>query len=106
MVGLNLNVNMGSNKEHHEINPIRETHSFVRDDDVIGRGKDRDDIVGMLLNSHQDQGAESLSVISIGGLGKTTLAQLCFINDKNVQQHFELKGPLVCMIGLGKSSNP
>lgn len=41
---------MGFNKEYYEINLIREIYFFVRDDDVIGRGKDRDDIVGMFLN--------------------------------------------------------
>ncbi|XP_031270144.1 putative disease resistance protein RGA1 [Pistacia vera] len=69
----------------------RETHSFVRASDVIGRDKDKEKIMKLLLRP--SDGHENVSVIpivGIGGLGKTTLAKLVY-NDKMVDEFFKLK---------------
>lgn len=69
----------------------RETHSFILEEEAIGRDVDKSAIIEMVLQS--DNVGERLSVIpivGIGGLGKTSLAQLVF-NDENVQRRFELK---------------
>ncbi|XP_021837603.1 disease resistance protein RGA2-like [Spinacia oleracea] len=69
----------------------RETHSFVLEEEVIGREENKNEILEMLLKS--DNIGNELSVIpivGIGGLGKTTLAQLVY-NNNSVQQHFELR---------------
>ncbi|XP_031249197.1 putative disease resistance protein RGA1 [Pistacia vera] len=69
----------------------RETHSFVRASDVIGRDKDKEKIMKLLLRP--SDGHENVSVIpivGIGGLGKTTLAKLVY-NDKMVDKFFKLK---------------
>ncbi|XP_031249203.1 putative disease resistance protein RGA4 [Pistacia vera] len=69
----------------------RETHSFVRASDVIGRDKDKEKIMKLLLRP--SDGHENVSVIpivGIGGLGKTTLAKLVY-NDKMVEEYFKLK---------------
>ncbi|XP_044507252.1 putative disease resistance protein RGA4 [Mangifera indica] len=69
----------------------RETHSFVRASDVIGRDKDKEEVMKILLCPND--GHENVSVISIigiGGLGKTTLAKLVY-NDDKVSDYFKLK---------------
>ncbi|XP_014511410.1 putative disease resistance protein RGA1 [Vigna radiata var. radiata] len=70
---------------------VREmTHSHVNPSNVTGRKHDKNEIVKLLV---QDSERQSLSVISIagmGGLGKTTLAKLVF-NDTNIDECFPLK---------------
>ncbi|KAK9159525.1 hypothetical protein Syun_005866 [Stephania yunnanensis] len=69
----------------------RETTSRLNDN-VIGRESDKEDIIKMLIN-HDHGNNIALPVIAIvglGGLGKTTLAQLVY-NDDAVKKHFELK---------------
>ncbi|XP_031270058.1 putative disease resistance protein RGA1 [Pistacia vera] len=76
---------------NHVIGWERETHSFVHASDVIGRDKDKNKIMKLLLRP--SDGHENVSVIpivGIGGLGKTTLAKLVY-NDKLVNEYFTLK---------------
>ncbi|KAH6796402.1 hypothetical protein C2S51_037388 [Perilla frutescens var. frutescens] len=64
---------------------------LIEPDHVIGRDEDKERIVDLLVNRVSD--CEQLSVvpiIGVGGLGKTTLAQLVF-NDQRVCQHFDTK---------------
>ncbi|XP_050259698.1 putative disease resistance protein RGA4 [Quercus robur] len=68
----------------------RETHSFVPDEDVIGREKDKQAIIDLLLDFDVEDNVSFISIVGIGGLGKTTLAQYVF-NDEKVRTNFELK---------------
>ncbi|KAM6592662.1 hypothetical protein CsatA_000365 [Cannabis sativa] len=72
---------------------VRETHSFVNLLDVIGRDCEKGEILDMVL---KDQAQESdnqilvISVIGIGGLGKTTLIKSVY-NDDKIGEKFDLK---------------
>ncbi|PON93742.1 NB-ARC domain containing protein [Trema orientale] len=95
-VGLHLNLreSVTNNREWDR----RETSSFVVESEVYGRQEDKEKIVELLLSSEatiQGGGGGDLTVscipiIGLGGLGKTTLAQLAY-NDLKVIQHFDVR---------------
>nr|XP_023914358.1 putative disease resistance protein RGA1 [Quercus suber] len=69
---------------------VRETHSSVRSEEVIGRDKDKKEIIRILLDTNVEESVLILPIVGLGGLGKTTLAQLVF-NDEKIQNRFEQK---------------
>ncbi|CAL5441115.1 unnamed protein product [Camellia sinensis] len=74
-----------------EYDVSRETSSFITQPQLYGRDEDRDKLVKFLVEDVCD--SEDVSVypiLGIGGLGKTTLAQMAF-NDERVKPHFDLK---------------
>ncbi|XP_044479426.1 disease resistance protein RGA2-like [Mangifera indica] len=76
---------------NHVIDRERETHSFVRDSNVIGRDKDKEEIIRILLcPSYRNVSVSIIPIVGLGGLGKTTLAKLVY-NDEIVGDHFKLK---------------
>ncbi|KAH9734078.1 putative disease resistance RPP13-like protein 1 [Citrus sinensis] len=68
------------------------TTSLVNEAEVYGREKDKEEIVELLLRDdlRPDNGLSVYSIHGLGGVGKTTLAQLVY-NDDRVQRHFEIK---------------
>ncbi|XP_057718415.1 disease resistance protein RGA2-like isoform X2 [Arachis stenosperma] len=65
----------------------RTTHSHVNASDVIGREKDKERIIELLM----ENGSKSvLSIVGVGGVGKTTVAKLVF-NDVRIAQSFRLR---------------
>ncbi|XP_028787829.1 putative disease resistance RPP13-like protein 1 [Neltuma alba] len=68
------------------------TTSVVNESVVVGREDEKEKLLKMLL-CDEDPTGNAIGVITIwgmGGLGKTTLAQLLY-NDNKVQEHFDLK---------------
>ncbi|GAU38265.1 hypothetical protein TSUD_119460 [Trifolium subterraneum] len=66
--------------------------SVVNESVMVGRKDDKETIMNMLLS---DSGTSNnkigvVAILGMGGVGKTTLAQLVY-NDKEVQEHFDLK---------------
>ncbi|PHU28844.1 Disease resistance protein RGA2 [Capsicum chinense] len=69
----------------------RETGFVLTELEVYGRDKEEDEIVKILINNVSDaQELLVLPILGIGGLGKTTLAQMVF-NNQRVTEHFNLK---------------
>ncbi|TYG87661.1 hypothetical protein ES288_A13G233200v1 [Gossypium darwinii] len=68
----------------------RETISFVDSTDVIGRDEDKENIISMLMKPSEDRNVPVIPIVGIGGLGKTTLAQFVY-NDDRVTSLFPLK---------------
>ncbi|KAH7677284.1 P-loop containing nucleoside triphosphate hydrolase protein [Dioscorea alata] len=66
-----------------------QTHSYVPESEVIGRDKEKEEIVQMLIRDHFEEKVTVVSIVGMGGLGKTTLAQL-ICGDENVKNHFQL----------------
>ncbi|XVE91891.1 hypothetical protein REPUB_Repub01dG0050500 [Reevesia pubescens] len=68
----------------------KQTHSFVRKEDVVGREGDKEAIMKRLLDSTVVDNVSVIPIVGIGGQGKTTLAQLAY-NDEEIVKHFELR---------------
>ncbi|KAK9091168.1 hypothetical protein Sjap_024345 [Stephania japonica] len=68
----------------------RLTSSFVIEPEVYGRNEDREKIIQLLLaNVNRQDDVSIYAIFGMGGLGKTTLAQLVY-NDEMVKEHFQL----------------
>ncbi|KAL6597437.1 hypothetical protein ACP70R_046877 [Stipagrostis hirtigluma subsp. patula] len=58
---------------------------------VLGRDREKNQIVSKLVEANDQQNMKIVSVIGLGGSGKTTLAKLVF-NDVNIiQKHFDVR---------------
>lgn len=64
----------------------RYTSSIVHEPSIHGREVDKNNIIKMLLSEVRPMSV--LAIVGMGGLGKTTLAQLVF-NDQRVRQSFD-----------------
>ncbi|XP_048329343.2 putative disease resistance protein RGA1 isoform X2 [Ziziphus jujuba] len=90
---------IANDRKFHLVTGLQETevvtaewkdHSFQREEDTIGREDDKVEIKKRLFDMKTKENIGVIPIVGVGGLGKTTLAQLVF-NDEEVQRHFEPK---------------
>ncbi|KAJ4775780.1 NBS-LRR-like resistance protein [Rhynchospora pubera] len=65
------------------------TDANVIESKVVGRDEDQEKIVKLLLEESNNEGLKVVPVVGMGGLGKTTIAQLVY-KDPRVNDHFKL----------------
>nr|XP_023902238.1 putative disease resistance protein RGA4 [Quercus suber] len=73
------------------VSPNRETRPWLPNNGVVvGREDEKNQIINRLLEPNNEENVLVVAIVGIAGLGKTTLAQ-CVYNDDKVDTHFELK---------------
>lgn len=68
----------------------RRTNSYVNESEVYGRNDDKERIIHFLTEMGDERSISMLPIVGMGGLGKTTLAQLAF-NDERTKSHLDLQ---------------
>ncbi|CAO2836448.1 unnamed protein product, partial [Amaranthus hypochondriacus] len=87
-------------KYEYDMDAIRkrreETCSYVNEGDIIGRDEDKEKIMNMLLGFNCNEDFGCVSIVGVGGCGKTSLAQLIF-NDEKIVEEFSENRFWVCV---------
>lgn len=83
--------------ERYSLTVVKEQTTSSEPEVIVGREGDKAVIKSFLLDSNYKDNVSVISIIGMGGLGKTTLAQHVF-NDKQVESHFAVKH-WFCVLG-------
>ncbi|WOL15624.1 disease resistance RPP13-like protein 3 [Canna indica] len=72
---------------------------YEADEDVVGFDKDKKELVSRLLDAEEiNQRRSVISIVGMGGIGKTTLARKLY-NDSEVNRHFQV----LCWVTVSQS---
>ncbi|KAJ6924997.1 disease resistance protein RGA4 [Populus alba x Populus x berolinensis] len=77
-------------EEGASLTTVREETTSSEPEVIVGRVGDKVVVKTFLMNSNYEHNVSVISIVGIGGLGKTTLAQHVY-NDEQVQVHFGVK---------------
>ncbi|KAI3697354.1 hypothetical protein L6452_30315 [Arctium lappa] len=87
---LRLNANVNVERSNRIRSRLEET-SLVDESKIIGREGDKEELLRKLLrNEACNQDVSIVSIVGLGGIGKTTLAKVLY-NEEKVKDHFELR---------------
>ncbi|KAB1224965.1 putative disease resistance RPP13-like protein 1 [Morella rubra] len=87
---LNLRETVGGRRPNRERERLQPT-SVMNEARICGREKDKENVVELLLAENSSAiGVGVVSIVGMGGMGKTTLAQLVY-NDEKLKDIFEVK---------------
>ena len=94
---LSLSENDGQRRFAPDISSLRHTSSVVFEKSILGRDQDKVKIINKLSGEWRNVGnpVSVMAIVGMGGLGKTTLAQLVY-NNPRVSQSFD-KRAWVCV---------
>ncbi|MBA0654889.1 hypothetical protein Goklo_021799 [Gossypium klotzschianum] len=81
----------------------QETHSFEREDEIIGRDDDKAALLKLVLEFQSEENVYIIPIVGFGGLGKTALVLLVY-NDEMAKSHFELTMLKKLLMGGAKGS--
>ena len=84
------NSSQTDNSGNYEIIPTDPSIPHFSEKKTFGRKQDKKAITNLLLAFDVEENVSFISIVGIGGLGKTTLAQYVY-NDEKVKTYFELK---------------
>ncbi|GAU20846.1 hypothetical protein TSUD_120380 [Trifolium subterraneum] len=74
-----------------QFSKIIPTASLVDESSICGRKGEKEEIINYLLSTNDnDKQVSVISIVGLGGMGKTTLAQLVY-NDQRIEKRFKLK---------------
>ncbi|MED6118993.1 hypothetical protein PIB30_007883 [Stylosanthes scabra] len=79
-----------ANKDLEDLSWRNETTSLLEGSEIYGRDEEKEEIIGMLLDDTCDGKLSVISIEGMGGVGKTTLAQLVY-HDARVKAKFDIR---------------
>uniref|UniRef100_A0A3N7GNW0 NBS type disease resistance protein n=2 Tax=Populus trichocarpa TaxID=3694 RepID=A0A3N7GNW0_POPTR len=77
-------------EEGASMTPVREQTTSSEPEVIVGRESDKKAVKTFMMNSNYEHNVSVISVVGMGGLGKTTLAQHVY-NDEQVKAHFGVR---------------
>ncbi|XP_011002332.1 PREDICTED: putative disease resistance protein RGA3 [Populus euphratica] len=77
-------------EERASLTMVRDQTTSSEPEITVGRESDKKTVKTFLMNSNYEHNVSVISVVGMGGLGKTTLAQHVF-NDEQVKAHFGVR---------------